>query len=52
MDQPLFISVKYIKNKQENTSEERITYLIPELCKICGISEDMKQNRNFMKDLA
>ena len=26
--------------------------LVPELCKICGITEDMKTNRNFMKDLA
>ena len=51
-NQPLFVYQKIIRNKQEGTEETHVIHLVPELCKICGITEDMKTNRNFMKDLA
>ena len=34
------------------TEETRTIYLIPEFCKVCGITDDDKNNRNFMKNLA
>lgn len=41
-NQPLFIYEKIIRNKQEGTEDRQIVYLVPELCKICGITDDMK----------
>jgi aubergine-like protein len=51
-NQPLLIYTKEIKNPQLGTKTIRTIYLIPELCKICGIDDSMKNDRNFMQNLA
>ncbi|XP_022160802.1 piwi-like protein Siwi isoform X2 [Myzus persicae] len=49
--QPMLVSKKKKSFKIEG-DESELVYLIPELCTMTGITENMRKNFNLMKDLA
>lgn len=50
MMQPMLVSKAKKKDLQDG-QEERLLYLLPELCTMTGITDDMRKNMSLMKDM-
>jgi len=49
MSQPMLVSRR--KKNHSHNGDDSLIYLVPELCHMTGITEDMRTNRALMQDL-
>ncbi|XP_023340346.1 protein argonaute-3 isoform X2 [Eurytemora carolleeae] len=50
-EQPMIV-FRERRKKQEEFNEERLVYLVPELCRMTGLTDAMRANYGVMKDVA
>jgi len=49
LEQPLLVSLT--KARERRSGEPEYVYLVPELCRMTGITDEMRGNFTFMRDL-
>jgi aubergine-like protein len=49
LDQPLLISLTKARERREGKPE--YVYLVPELCRLTGLTDEMRANFSLMRDL-
>ena len=49
LDQPLLVSLT--KARERRAGEPEYVYLVPELCRLTGLTEEMRANFSLMRDL-
>lgn len=49
LDQPLLISLT--KARERRAGQDEYVYLVPELCRMTGLTEEMRGNFSLMRDL-
>jgi aubergine-like protein len=50
MSQPMLVSLR--KKRDARSEQDSLIYLVPELCSMTGLSEQMRKNFSLMRDLA
>jgi aubergine-like protein len=49
LDQPLLVSRS--KDRQRRAGKPELVFLVPELCRLTGLTEEMRGNFHLMRDL-
>lgn len=50
MDQPLLVT--RTKAREQRAGQDEFVYLVPELCRMTGLTDEMRGNFSVMRDLA